>query len=136
MVLLVERRLAEVLFRRRHPVAPAADLELVQMAVAPTQRDLQHVVQFPEREITRHPQPPPDGRLDLPQRDLEHQGAPREAENLRLLRHGRWIPPPERGCRVEASGWLRVRPLAIHSFGAKSGRSGRPRVAPLSSEIL
>jgi hypothetical protein len=49
VLLLIERRLADILQRIRHPVPLSADLELVEMAIRPPERDLQDAVQFPER---------------------------------------------------------------------------------------
>jgi hypothetical protein len=62
---------------------------------------MQHVMEPPEAQLGRHPNPAPDARLDIPNADLElaHVGEIEE----RLPEHPTAIVPPPAGT---AWGWL------------------------------
>jgi hypothetical protein len=54
-----------------HPIALAADFELMQMVVLPSHCSLKNLVKLGERSLTRHFYPPPDGRGDVEQGDVQ-----------------------------------------------------------------
>lgn len=55
----------------RGPVAPTVDKELVEMAVRPTERILDYVMEPKQRDMTRNENSTPDRRVDVSQGDLE-----------------------------------------------------------------
>src|ERR1039457_2872264 len=61
----------QIVISVRHSIALAADVELMQMVVLPSQRGLENLVQLGKRSFTRQLDAPPDWRGDIEQEDIQ-----------------------------------------------------------------